>query len=418
MSLSLSRPSCWPSDADFALLASQLSQPPIYPVPPESACYPVSDPSGNCAEVIARAFDPNWRPVQCSLPISKRSSFRTGRLGSVSVDAQTAEDVQAAVVLAEKWNLRVVVKSTGRGNSPAGSAGAAGCWVQGGGHEILSPQFGIGVDNAIQFTVVTSSGSHLTANVYSHPDLFWANLRGGGGGTYGVLTSVAYDTHPEEYVVFVATEAAATPAIAQSIGGYAYKATSGTVIEATQLFPSFYSVYTGIFAGNPSKTDGEGSNAELVSRLLPRGLIENDPETVAETLLSMNNTVIYHLVAGGAASKVDPDSTGLNPAWRTAAAHVVLSEGWPEGTRVSDVRLIHGTLKGYLGVLEELLGLGGGAYFNEASLYESNFQETFFGDHHSKLEAIKDQYDPAGLFVVVEGVGFERFDDTLDCLKA
>ena len=44
-------------------------------------------------------------------------------------------------------------------------------------------------------TIVTADGSHLTVNEYRYPDLFWA-LRGGGGGSWGVLTSVTYRTHP------------------------------------------------------------------------------------------------------------------------------------------------------------------------------------------------------------------------------
>ena len=42
---------------------------------------------------------------------------------------------------------------------------------------------------------MTSTGEYLTANSYTHTDLFWA-LRGGGGGTYGIVTSVTYRTHP------------------------------------------------------------------------------------------------------------------------------------------------------------------------------------------------------------------------------
>jgi FAD/FMN-containing dehydrogenase len=50
-----------------------------------------------------------------------------------------------------------------------------------------------GVDNVLQFTIVLANGSLVTANSYQHPDLFWA-LRGGGGGTYGVVTSASYKT--------------------------------------------------------------------------------------------------------------------------------------------------------------------------------------------------------------------------------
>lgn len=44
-------------------------------------------------------------------------------------------------------------------------------------------------------TVVTAIGEELTVNAHQSADLFWA-LRGGGGNTYGVLTSVTYQTHP------------------------------------------------------------------------------------------------------------------------------------------------------------------------------------------------------------------------------
>jgi hypothetical protein len=52
-----------------------------------------------------------------------------------------------------------------------------------------------GVDNAIEISVVLSTGEYLTVNNYQNPDLFWA-LRGGGGGTYGIVTSVTYRTYP------------------------------------------------------------------------------------------------------------------------------------------------------------------------------------------------------------------------------
>ena len=37
------------------------------------------------------------------------------------------------------------------------------------------------------------------------------------------------------------------------------------------------------------------------------------------------------------------------------------------------------------------------------------------GSHYSKLKAIKDKYDPYGLFVVAEGVGSEEWNKELTC---
>lgn len=107
---------------------------------------------------------------------------------------------------------KVVVGGIGAG----GTVGAAGGWPMGGGHGILSPFFGlgkshfrrnlytifnihVGVDNIVEETVVLPNGTHVTANLYTNSDLFWA-LRGGGGPSFGILTSVTYKTHPAEPV--------------------------------------------------------------------------------------------------------------------------------------------------------------------------------------------------------------------------
>ena len=56
------------------------------------------------------------------------------------------------------------------------------------------------MDNVLEVSVVTSNGFHLVANAHQYPDLFWA-LRGGGGGTFGVVTSVTYQTRSSFPVV-------------------------------------------------------------------------------------------------------------------------------------------------------------------------------------------------------------------------
>ncbi|HEX4658380.1 MAG TPA: hypothetical protein VH307_13430, partial [Streptosporangiaceae bacterium] len=43
--------------------------------------------------------------------------------------------------------------------------------------------------------MVLASGEIVTANAVLHPDLFWA-LRGGGGGTFGVVSRLTLRTHP------------------------------------------------------------------------------------------------------------------------------------------------------------------------------------------------------------------------------
>ena len=79
------------------------------------------------------------------------------------------------------------------------SVGAAGGFLQGGGFPPMTGEFGTAADNAIRLEVVTADGELVQATPCSHPDLFWA-LRGGGGGTFGVVTRAWYKTH-ESYEV-------------------------------------------------------------------------------------------------------------------------------------------------------------------------------------------------------------------------
>ncbi|THU91900.1 FAD-binding domain-containing protein [Dendrothele bispora CBS 962.96] len=536
---------CWPNDNEFSQLQSKLSQQLISPVPPESACYPASNPSGNCTDVELNAVNGRWRSDQagsmqspnfetfifpngtieaCFLNTSLGFPCDQGNVPPIGVDARTIEDIQTAVVFAAKHDLRLVVKNTGHdylgrssargafmiwthhlknitynsnfvpegasesetynaltlqsgvqwfeaydaaqangrmivgGLSPGGSVGAAGGWVSGGGHSSFAPRHGLGVDNVIQFTMMVASGEHLTANTHINSDLFWA-VRGGGGGTYGILTSVTYRTHEITPLIGIFFSSNfSSPAVGREVisefvkfcpklpdlewGGWTslssatinsiivapnaswadvnatidpffnlLRNASADTITSTIPFDGFSSWYQAVF---PEPEGEVGANIEIASRLIPQELFE-DSEHLVEVLLSLPNGIGLNHVGGGKVSRTDPDSAGLNPAWRKALIHAVLGGGWPEGATVDEIRTVQQQIRDELSVLENLVP-GGDSYFNEASLYEPNPQHTFFGDHYERLESIKDKYDPLGLFIVAEGVGSERWDSSLNCL--
>jgi len=75
------------------------------------------------------------------------------------------------------------------------SVGAAGGFTQGGGFGSFSRRYGTAAGNMLEAEVVTASGEILVTNASQHPDLFWA-LRGGGGGTFGVVSRLTMRTHP------------------------------------------------------------------------------------------------------------------------------------------------------------------------------------------------------------------------------
>lgn len=76
------------------------------------------------------------------------------------------------------------------------SVGACGGFALGGGFGSFSKRFGSGAAGVIELKVALADGSIITTNEYEHPDLFWA-LRGGGGGTFGVVTNMTLLAHPE-----------------------------------------------------------------------------------------------------------------------------------------------------------------------------------------------------------------------------
>ncbi|PQE12027.1 isoamyl alcohol oxidase protein [Rutstroemia sp. NJR-2017a BVV2] len=74
--------------------------------------------------------------------------------------------------------------------------GAIGGYMQGGGHSPASRDFGLGADQLLEAQVVLTNGQKVLASPNENSDLFRA-LRGGGGGTYGIVTSAKIKAYPD-----------------------------------------------------------------------------------------------------------------------------------------------------------------------------------------------------------------------------
>lgn len=264
------------------------------------------------------------------------------------------------------------------------TVGVTGGWVQGGGHSFSSPAFGLGVDNVLKFTVVLADRTVVQASPCANPDLFWA-LRGGGGGTFGVVTSAVYKLYPKQTVTgyefdfrprtnqgridlltafFTWVADVSTKASDVVVGGYPVLYGSslggnlagrlvinGTLAQAQKLLAPLKIKIDTLVAQNATQTtsimaekasflawreelavDPVGTLANSVSRLIPTSLCAQ-PEKLVKVLTdyTVANPLFIgklKLVAGGAVSTANPDSkqTSVTPSWRDSCVHLMVSD--------------------------------------------------------------------------------------------
>ncbi len=96
-------------------------------------------------------------------------------------------------VLWKELNRETQVHGLATTGGVVGSTGIAGLTL-GGGIGWLMPKYGLALDNLRAADLVMADGQVLHASVDENADLFWA-IRGGGG-NFGIATSLEYRLHP------------------------------------------------------------------------------------------------------------------------------------------------------------------------------------------------------------------------------
>jgi len=247
----------WPSPAEWDALRTQVGGRLLAVTSPLQACVSNSA-SADCATALQNLQNPFFNEDQPgATQTTGWLDAWDAAVSPYAVAAETAQDVAAAVNFARDHGVRLVVKGTGhdylgRSNAPdsllvwthnmrdvtvhdaftvsggsdpgvpalsvgAGtrwleaygaatqhgryvqgggctSVGAAGGFIQGSGFGSFSKRFGTGAAGVLEYEVVTADGKIVLANDAQNQDLFWA-LRGGGGGTFGVVTRATLLLH-------------------------------------------------------------------------------------------------------------------------------------------------------------------------------------------------------------------------------
>jgi len=138
---------------------------------------------------------------------------------------EPAVSVGAGAIWIDAYNAVTTVAGRYVQGGGCTTVGVSGL-TQGGGFGSWSKTFGTAAANLLEAEVVTADGTVRVVNAFQDPDLFWA-LKGGGGGTFGVVTRFTLRTHPlPDYlglvsaVITAASDAAYRALVGQMISFY------------------------------------------------------------------------------------------------------------------------------------------------------------------------------------------------------
>ncbi|KAI8941278.1 hypothetical protein NX059_002508 [Plenodomus lindquistii] len=449
-----------------------------------------------------------------------------GGYPSYSIDVENVAHIQLGINFARNLNLRLVVKNTGHDyigkssgagalnlwthnlkdiqflenyqnaeySGPAFKAGAgvqgfeileaardngvtvlagicetvgwAGGYVAGGGHSPLASLYGMAADQVLAFEVVTADGRFVTASNTVNPDLFWA-LRGGGGSTFGVVTSAIVKAHPKIKVTKSVFSFQAAPDNSvifwkainaffkrfptfTDAGTYSYfwiwnygtkldfqmtpffapnhtiesfntltkpffddlKSLNISVTPNTTFYEDFYSANKGSWGEDTLGV----TFIRQATRLFPKSLWETEEKfdgfynTIKNTVMNGHTVGGYHMAPGNPGN-VD---NAVNTAWRNTQSFLITANMVPDNATPAELKNASDTLT--YDIMDSWRKIapgsaGGGVYLNEADIQEPDWQADFYGAaNYPRLLAIKRKWDPRDVFYAVTAVGSERWE--------
>ncbi|XP_053384638.1 uncharacterized protein LOC123536004 [Mercenaria mercenaria] len=337
-----------------------------------------------------------------------------------------------------------------------------GGYTQGGGHSPIGRKFGLGVDNLLDVELVSANGSLAHADkdgttvtdtvtgLQSHssnPDIFWA-VRGGGGSTFGIITSLTFKLHFDSKMVMILCSTPIfdeqgrnigqnfmdsfnqllTTSLAPEWGGYELirvnqGETQGNVIlflnhygewgspsfnTISPVLPTFsqhclfYNVSNFLeYAVNAN--DSLYYRTYIFNRLLQRDSFTPRFYNYLFNMVTDPNRKSFLLctgvLVGGNINHVSSDETPMNPSFRTAFVSMTCALSWHDPSRDEEM-ISHAE-----NVTKGFLQFGKGIFFNEPSVYQPDWKTAYWGVHYGRLLAIKREWDPDNILTCHHCVG-------------
>ncbi|VBB84805.1 Putative FAD binding domain dehydrogenase [Podospora comata] len=488
----------WPSPEAWDAFGKVLGGALIKTVPAAAVCYANTGlyDAQRCSQVQANFsnpyfheddptsnFFPNFQGRTCLPTSDPRSSNCThGAFPVYAVNATNVQQIQLAINFARNTNIRLVIKNTGHcylgkstgagalidgfeqggkalkiapgatvrqvyeaadrnGVSVLGgiceSVGYAGGYVAGGGHTPLSGLYGMAADHVLALQLVTAEGQFTTVSPKHNPDLYWA-LRGGGAGTFGVVTSVIIRAQPKLPVVTSTFSISTSDTVSAEIfwkgmrgyfelfipftdaGTYSWWVlvnTSGNyVFSMSPFFAPNHTIES--FNKLDVMLNAAGGMNIAGNWLLPRRNWENRTKFEETFAVIKRHSESGRMLMGyhqAPRNRANVDNA-VNNAWRETVCFLILAAVIDAEPLAFTPGLIGAASREFR---DEILAPfravapesdGGGAYLNEAHVDDPNWREAFYGGHYERLSSIKQKWDPGHVFYATTAVGSERWE--------
>ncbi|RFU75304.1 fad fmn-containing isoamyl alcohol oxidase [Trichoderma arundinaceum] len=406
-------------------------------------------------------MSPLWQGLTC-LPPGMPSSSPVCTLGgypSYAINATTVSHIQLGVNFARNNGIRLVIKNTGHDSlGKSCGAGALSIWTR------------PAADHILAINIVTADGHFRTVTEETYPDLFWA-IRGGGGGIFGITTSIIVRLHEKldvttSQISFQTSDTVDDDTfwlgvraylenferhgeagfyayfnILRNEDGASYSMSIQSIVAPNTSLSAFNVIIQPFLTRLDQLNISYQFTAKQYSSFLPAlreawpsidrvtaffgtwgsrffpAQIWTDPNSFSKSFSAIRKVSQsgYALTAWQMApGNPMGANNAVNPAMRHALAFFAAGAAFPDSSTPAEKLAVQN--KFMADVIEPWRAVApisahGGSYLNLANSMDPHWREDYYGqDNYAKLKEIKDRWDPGDLFYALTGVRSEDWE--------